>query len=194
MADPFRRPGGRGGIVLRDLQAYPEALADYDAAIQAKPNYAEAYLADRGRLLLKLNRMAEAKADFEKALKFSRYPDLQQEASEMLGQLTVRLCGRGSAAEKPSRRQIIGLRLATVTAETPHMMGARLEAQSIRAVDVESKSTWRAKPDTSSDTRNGRRSWSSNTGHRRSTRMSERPFFSHPRSVILVLQSREVCR
>ena len=71
-----------------ELKRYDEALVEYDEAIRTKPNFAEAYL-DRGRLLLTLGRRAEAKADFEQALRFTRDPELQDAAVELLGEASA---------------------------------------------------------------------------------------------------------
>ena len=51
-----------------------EALADYDKAIQLKPDFAHAYLT-RGQVNELLGRHDEAQADYDKALDLD--PDLQ---------------------------------------------------------------------------------------------------------------------
>ena len=58
------------GILRSELGQYNEALADYAKAICIKPDYAEAY-AYRGVLKVHLDRINEAKSDFQTALELA---------------------------------------------------------------------------------------------------------------------------
>ena len=75
------------GNAYRQTGQYEQAIEDYGQAIKAKAQFAEAYY-DRGILMMTLQRIDAAQADFEKALQFSRDPELQRTASEKLVQLS----------------------------------------------------------------------------------------------------------
>ena len=55
------------GNVLLELKKYDEALANYDRAIELKPDYAEAY-SKRGNALIDLKRLNEALASYDRAI------------------------------------------------------------------------------------------------------------------------------
>ena len=58
------------GILRSELGQYNEALADYAEAIRIKPDYAEAH-ANSGVAKVKLDRIDEAKSDFQMALELA---------------------------------------------------------------------------------------------------------------------------
>ena len=62
------------GWVKSGLDDYKGAIADYDKAIQLKPNFAEAYAA-RGAAKYSLGRTGEAKQDLQTALKLAEQAD-----------------------------------------------------------------------------------------------------------------------
>jgi len=55
------------GNALKDLQRFEEALADYDRAIAASPDFTEAHY-NRGVALLELKKPDEALASYDRAI------------------------------------------------------------------------------------------------------------------------------
>jgi tetratricopeptide (TPR) repeat protein len=75
---------GQVHAALGDLD---RALADYDAVIEADPNYSEYHL-DRGNLLRRLGRPADALADYEAAIRCSPpYPEAYYNRADTLAEL-----------------------------------------------------------------------------------------------------------
>ncbi|MBT4510847.1 MAG: tetratricopeptide repeat protein [Chloroflexi bacterium] len=65
---------------------YPEAVAEYDAAITSDPNYAQAY-SNRGSLHLVQGNMTNALFDFERVIELSDDPHLTEMAQSRIDEL-----------------------------------------------------------------------------------------------------------
>jgi tetratricopeptide (TPR) repeat protein len=68
---------------------YNRAIADYDQAIQLRPDLAEAYYY-RGKAYAKKGEKEKAIADFHKVLELSDDPNWRQQAEEQLKALGAR--------------------------------------------------------------------------------------------------------
>ncbi|HQJ08603.1 MAG TPA: tetratricopeptide repeat protein, partial [Deltaproteobacteria bacterium] len=106
------------GLALESEGRLPEAVDQYDKAIEAKPRYADAHV-NMGVTLSTLGRFHEAAVHYEEALRMK--PDMM-EAHFNLGELLLRT-GR---VDEAIRRFEVVLRSGTATAEAHNALGVAM--------------------------------------------------------------------
>ena len=100
-AGPATSPGSaeehfKLGIGFEAGGKYPEAIAEYDAAISSDPNYAQAY-SNRGSLHLVQGNTSSALFDFERVIQLSDDPHLIEMAQSRIDELKEQSQDEGDA-------------------------------------------------------------------------------------------------